>query len=162
MSEEFLGVYVEPREVAPSKNDRIRDALYGFDNRCVVTEDSGYQELRFDTLSFDEFAEYFDQIGQEKIFVTGYNEQFEALIDRIDASEAEIVFDEYTLRGPVHVPGKSEVFADEIKSLFPHKDQTNLVEEGTRAERLEKLGVSGAEVVHIDDVAQPPSDSLHY
>ena len=161
--EEYLGVFVEPWEMNSSRHDRIHDAMYGFDEKCMVSEDPGkYETGVFDLVEAQEFSTYWQQSDADRIFVAGDPETTFDLVSGMDISSEEIGFETYTVRGFVNYPETGEVFRDELRSMFPFQERKNLVEENTAFEMLEEMGVPDADVRHLTEIAKPPERSMYY
>ena len=161
--EEFLGVFVEPWDVNGARHDKIHDALYGFDEKCVVSDDvERYGLGRFDLVGYDDFSEYWSSTDADKMLVAGDLESTVDFISDIDVTGDELAFEKYTVSGIVDRPDTREILFDEFKAMLPFQERSRMVEENTAYEALEEMGVPEADVVHLTSVASPPKDSHYY
>jgi len=163
LMEEFLGVFVDPWNVKGARHDKIHDALYGFDEKCVVSENAEkYGVGRFDLVDYDDFSEYWSSTESDNILVAGDLESTVDFISEIDVSSEDLAFERYTISGIVERPHTKEVLYDEIRSMFPFQERKSLVDENTAYKALEEMGVPEADVVSLTDVASPQKDSHYY
>lgn len=161
--EDYLGVLVEPWEINSSRHDRIHDALYGFEEKCIVSQEvEQYGSGFFDLVEVEEFPTYWQKTDADRMFVAGDSETTFELISGMEVSSEDISFEAYTVKGFVNYPGTGEVFRDELRSLFPFQERENLVEQNTSFEMLEEMGVPDAEVKNLTDIARPPERSRYY
>jgi hypothetical protein len=161
--DEFVGVFVEPWEVNSTRADKIHDALYGFDKKCVVSDVvDRYGAGHFDIIRYDDFSEYRKSSGADGVFIAGDLDGARRLLDDADIPGEDIVFEEYTVRDFVEYADTKDVFLDEIRSMFPFQERNELVEDNNPFNILEEMGVENADTAALNDVARPPSRSPYY
>jgi hypothetical protein len=159
----YLGVIVEPWEIDSKRHDKMYDAFYKFEDKCIVSgEPEQYGQGFFDVVGTDELYSYLEDAGAGEMFIAGDPDATVELISDMDVSSEEVAFERYTVSGFVERPDKREVLKDEIRSMLPFQERTSLVEENAAYETLEDMGVPDAEVMHLTEVAQPPKNSRYY
>ena len=160
---EYLGVVIEPWNMDSSRHDRIHDAIYGFEEKCMVSQDTEkYGAGVFDLVEAEDFSSYWQEADPDQMFVAGDSQVTVELFKDMEISSEEVSFETYTVRGFVNYPETGEVFRDELRSMFPFQERNNLVEENTAFEMLEEMGVPDADVRHLGEVARPPEKSRYY
>lgn len=163
MNNRYLGVVIEPWELDSTRHDRIHDALYNFEEKCMVSEDpEKYGEGVFDLVETGELSSYFEESEADTMFVAGNYEMVVELFSSMDLSSEEVSFERYTVSGFVERPGRREILKDEVRSMLPFQERNTLVEDNAAYEALEEMGMRDAEVVQLSQVAQPPENSRYY
>jgi len=162
--EEYLGVIVEPWDIENNtRHNKIYDALYGFEEKCVVSDDiEKYGGGDFDIVGYSEFSSYWENSSAEQILMAGDLQSTVDLVSDLDISPDDLNFENYTVKGLVERPQTGEVLIDELKSMLPLQERRQLVKENTAFERLEEMEVPQADTIHLQEVAKPPERTIYF
>lgn len=153
MSEGYLGLVVEPRDMQKEFSEYAFEALHYVtltENKAIVTDQPDkYFRAGFDMVGYEELPDYVDQVDPEKVFLTSRTDELPEVVEMLEGQE--VVLDRNVLaRDSIKIPTRKQVLQEELKALIPmYKPEKQGVQVSTSEEVLQELGLQEFEAVPV-------------